>query len=100
MRESYNSLKKIYDGLEYNEDRAICGGQLSTFLEAILRVNEAPTVDAVEVVRCKDCVYYKPGKHFKEINFCQRLPYYAEKGGLNVSDDDFCSYGERRDGDG
>lgn len=59
-------------------------------------VDNAPTVDAVEVVRCKDCVYYKPGKYFKDINFCQRLPYYAEKGGLNVSDEDFCSYGERR----
>ena len=59
-------------------------------------VRTAPTVDAVEVVRCKDCVYYKPGKHFKDVNFCQRLPYYAEKGGLNVSDEDFCSHGERR----
>ena len=59
-------------------------------------IDDEPTVDAVGVVRCKDCVYYKPGKHFKDINFCQRLPYYAEKGGLNVSDEDFCSYGERR----
>lgn len=62
-------------------------------------VDNAPTVDAVEVVRCKDCVYYKPGKHFKDVNFCQRLPYYAEKGGLNVSDEDFCSRGERRNAD-
>ena len=69
------------------------------FLKCRRIVRTAPNVDAVEVVRCKDCVYYKLGKHFKDINFCQRLPYYAEKGGLNVSDDDFCSYGERRNAD-
>ena len=65
----------------------------------------APTVDAVPVMRCRECKYYQPGKHFTDINFCQRLPLYAEKGGLNVSDDDFCSrgeygYGERREVDG
>lgn len=69
------------------------------FLKCRRIIRTAPTVDVVEVVRCKDCVYYKLGKHFKDINFCQRLPYYAEKGGLNVSDDDFCSYGERRNAD-
>ena len=60
----------------------------------------APTIDAVPVVRCRECKYYRHGKHFTDINFCQRLPYYAEKGGLNTSDDDFCSRGERRDDDG
>ena len=53
--------------------------------------------DIVTVVRCKDCKYYRSGKHFTGINFCQRLPYYAEKGGLNTSDDDFCSLGERKE---
>ena len=62
-------------------------------------IDNAPTIDAVPVVRCKECKHYKPGKYFKDINFCHRLPYYAEKGGLNVSDDDFCSYGERRSDD-
>lgn len=63
-------------------------------------IDSVPTVEAVPVVRCKDCKHYRHGKHFTDINFCQRLPYYAEKGGLNVSDEDFCSYGERRDSDG
>ncbi len=66
---------------------------------SLMWVHEAPTIDAVPVVRCKDCKHYKPGKYFTDINFCQRLPYYAEKGGLNVADDDFCSYGERRSDD-
>ena len=65
-------------------------------VETRTNVDRHPTIDAVPVVRCKDCKHYKPGKYFKDINFCHRLPYYAEKGGLNVADDDFCSYGERR----
>ena len=64
---------------------------------ALIRyVKRCSTIDAVPVVRCKDCKHYKPGKYFNDINFCHRLPYYAEKGGLNVADADFCSYGERR----
>lgn len=59
-------------------------------------LKEAPAVDAVEVVRCKDC------KHFYEpdINPNRR----CKRGGSQVWDvefraDDFCSYGERKDGD-
>ena len=78
-----------------------CGKTLLTICRNYLHVHviNAPTIDAVPVVRCKDCKHYKPGKYFKDINFCHRLPYYAEKGGLNVADDDFCSYGERRSDD-
>ena len=66
---------------------------------ALTVVDHTPTIDAVPVVRCKDCKHYKHGKHFTDINFCQRLPYYAKQGGLNTADDDFCSYGERRSDD-
>ena len=51
------------------------------------RIDNAPTVDAVPVVRCKDCKYL-------EITGC-----YGECGkailGI-VSPEDFCSRGERR----
>lgn len=51
-------------------------------------VHRQPTVDAVEVVRCRDCKLYN--RH----RYCN---YLAEA----VLDDDFCSYGERRtDGKG
>lgn len=64
------------------------------------KIENAPAADVVPVVRCKDCKHYRHGKYFTDINFCQRLPYYAEKGGLNTADNDFCSYGERRGSDG
>ena len=48
-------------------------------------INE-PTVDAVEVVRCKDCKHYSRDEMFG-VGYC----YGAEK-----KLDDFCSYGERK----
>lgn len=49
-------------------------------LEAI---DDAPTVDAVEVVRCKDC------KHR-----CENDDFIC----IGVKNNDFCSYGERKEG--
>ena len=53
-------------------------------------VADAPTVDAVEVVRCKDCKFqdsYRSGSVF------------CFNHGMSKQYDDFCSYGEHRDGD-
>ena len=47
----------------------------------------APTVDAVVVTRCKDCrSYNKPKTGWCEVHLDREHP------------DDFCSYGERKDG--
>lgn len=60
-----------------------------------------PTVDAVEVVRCKDCKYYRESEHPERsgIKFCFRLMHPAEdrRIGYNFSGDDFCSCGEKRE---
>ena len=55
-------------------------------------IDKIPTVDAVEVVRCKDCVYWD-GRGYDG-----RCEGYAN--GLirdYTNFDDFCSYGERSD---
>lgn len=51
-----------------------------------------PTVDAVEVVRCRDCIMKDPPEAYGDLQ-CHIL-------GIPMKDDDFCSYGERKDGDG
>ena len=61
-----------------------------------------PTVDAVEVVRCKDCYYCATEKSFgKEYLYCDAFPYHAEGDligvSLEVNPDHFCSWGERRE---
>lgn len=53
-------------------------------------IDDAPTIDAVEVVRCKDCIHYESDGGAMMI--------------CNVTDmvcdnDDYCSYGERKGGE-
>lgn len=61
-------------------------------------VEEAPSADVVEVVRCKDCVYKK-----EELNINDDLELMCGFNyGLRVRGavlfDDFCSYGKRKEG--
>ena len=59
-------------------------------------VKYAPTIDAVEVCRCKYC---------KHRTLAGKAPFMfflcSHNNGLreNVKDNDFCSYGERKDGE-
>ena len=56
--------------------------------------------NTVEVVRCRDCKWYMPGDLFTDIMFCHRLKKGNGKPAkYNYCADDFCSYGERKDGD-
>lgn len=55
-------------------------------------IRNALTVDAVPVVRCKDCVYSKYAKiNKKGYRICPASH-------MEITDDDFCSYGERKKG--
>ena len=57
-------------------------------------VNDAPTVDAVPVIRCKDCKHWKFAQHIND-NLCHRFdgdPW------IPTEPNDFCSYGERKEG--
>ena len=62
-----------------------------SILEAI---DIAPTVDAVEIVRCRDCKHYMPQKksaHWENrANYCNRIVT------IKTQPYDFCSYGERK----
>lgn len=59
--------------------------------EVELAIMDAPTVDAVEVVRCKDCKKMSPSvTAIKGSVWCREFRAY-------MPCDGFCSYGERRD---
>lgn len=50
-----------------------------------------PTVDAVPVVRCKDCTYFSNAKlNAKGFLVCPAS-------GMEITEDDYCSYGERKE---
>lgn len=59
------------------------------------QIANAPTIDAVEVVRCRNCKYGDWDSEPDDAMVCMRT-----KDGFWRSGNDFCSYGERKDGDG
>ena len=79
---------------------------LTNYATLILR--EAPTVDAVEVLRCRECKYWgdEDGKLQRSdgVLFARcKVHNYLIDGrhtGWCPTENDFCSYGERKDGDG
>ena len=52
--------------------------------------NEAPSI---EIVRCRECKYWKAYETWSECELWTDDPYEAAK----TKADDFCSYGERRE---
>lgn len=75
---------------------AFCTGCSTTYLTVeniVMMINQADTVDAVPVVRCRDCVYAQSAK----INKKGFLICPASR--MEITDDDFCSYGERKNGE-
>ena len=61
--------------------------------DAIIEIYDAPTIDAVSVVRCKECKYRYTVDCFKAY-----LEYDIQEWIVDSGDDnDFCSYGERED---
>lgn len=69
------------------EDYGPISGELAGFYDVKWLVDAQPTVDAVEVVRCKDCRFIidrNDGTHgcYRHLVDCKV--------------EDFCSYGERR----
>ena len=78
---------------------------LTNYATLILR--EAPTVDAVEVLRCRDCKYWgdEAGKLQRSdgVLFARCTVHnYLIDGrhtGWCPTENDFCSYGKRKEGD-
>lgn len=61
----------------------------STVGEHRIDLSDYPAVDAVPVVRCRECIYGREAKWNKKgFRICPAS--YME-----IMDDDFCSYGER-----
>lgn len=58
-------------------------------------IETAPTVDAVPVVRCRDCKYH----HWEQEPCHGRTEHYCAIGRMTaVTRDSFCSCGVRKDG--
>ena len=64
-------------------------------LATMNQIEELPTADVVEVVRCKDCKYYDDGECEYHSESKEMRQY--ERWTVDVNENDFCSYGERKE---
>ena len=78
-------IKSRYDFFTYPDGR--CGYSLGTISDVLWRTK---SVDAVEVVRCKDCKHMKIDRN--GYRWC--LVWTGING---MGDEGFCNYGERKD---
>jgi hypothetical protein len=80
---------------ELLDDKPYAAGQNQRggIRKALRCIAEAPTIDAVPVVRCKDCKYYTTEDFDGDI-LCGCKLYCAM---LDITPDGFCSYGERKE---
>ena len=72
-----------------SEDRAHNMGQLGCAIGLSRKIKELPALDAVPVVRCRDCAHWKPCevKGFEGKKYC-------EWAGWLVGENAYCVYGE------
>ena len=59
------------------------------YLNARIIVRNQPTIDAVEVVRCRECIHHVRTKSNLGFSWCGKF-------GNVMRDSDFCSWGERK----
>ena len=82
--------------LSYADLWASCGEHY-TAEDVIMMIKTAPTVDAVPVVRCRECKNYVIVDEFEGVKrymcLVNHFSYLDNDG-----DNQFCSYGERKEG--
>lgn len=87
VREKTASEKRLID-YYYLAEKIECPGQPLVYWDDI---EAAPTVDAVEVVRCRECKYHE--EEGIEMVYCPNMI-----GGW-VENEWFCANGKRKEGD-
>lgn len=89
----YIDMDKLKEMIEAKADTLIDGKEAFFYIANWLDL--LPTADVVEVVRCKDCEYLLKDLSDRQAHLCMKNPFCR----MNVKLDDFCSKGERKEGD-
>lgn len=93
LNREYNFVYQKFHAAKREDEKTEYGAAGLTWLQAIFRARKAPTVDAVEVVRCKDCAKRHTAECLMEYECACGAQYSWE------SDDEFCSEGARKTDD-
>ena len=96
-RENATNEKRLIDANAFLKDilTAGIGKTIIKYSESDIgyMIRKRPTVDAVEVVRCRECKHFKIGED--NVYYCRRDKLGR---GIFMRKSDFCSYGERKGG--
>ena len=87
VMEKQSSEKRLID-YYYLAEKIECPGEPLVYWYDI---EAAPTVDAVPVIRCRECKHCDPENYHCDHPMGTAAP-------LRRKPDDFCSYGERKEG--
>ena len=74
-------------------------GNISGDFVAGFDIDTSPTIDAVPVVRCRECKHFNLITHECENELLSTDHEDGASYSLNFYDDDFCSYGQRKEDD-
>lgn len=85
-------LQDIGDSVRFSSRNGV-SAEMRGATKIVDRIVSAPTVDVIEVVRCKDC------KHRKTAECLMYVECDCGSQHTWECDNDFCSYGERRTND-
>ena len=71
-------------------ERHTATGNVCKLVVEVADIEKLPTIDAVPVIRCKDCRFWGT----EQDGYCAAIddPYMLE-----TEEDDFCSWGEKKD---
>lgn len=98
MQTDLISRSKLRNSIR-REDLVVVDGKGFVPVEAVLaKIDMAPGVDAVPVVRCRDCRYFS-GRHDKPgevtaIGYCDRTNHHI----MPMTADRYCADGRKKDG--
>ncbi len=87
----YIDRDKLFHDIAHYDDRGTSSSFSSGMMMSNLIVLEQPVADVVEVVRCRDCK--SSFVDDKGRRWCENLSVEPEL----VKNDDYCSYGERKE---
>ena len=88
VMEKSSNEKRLIDAYAFIEKMK----RTSRYFDVKFDIDEMPTIDAVPVVRCRDCKHCDPENHHCDHPMSTSAPLIRKP-------DDFCSYGERKGGD-
>ena len=102
VREKTASEKRLIDADSAKlavSDYKVFRCQLGGLMDVVEFIDDQPTIDAVPVVRCRECKHWKSsgskaGNSFSDMEYiggCEFTNYYRRES-------DFCSHGELKEG--